>query len=549
MRTVWFCFLALLAPAPALHAAAAPGQPVPARGRYADADALAARIDRHLARGWEAAKAVPTRPADDAEFVRRVYLDLAGRIPSVAEVRALLADKRADKRARLVEKLLEGPRYVTHFTQVYRALMLPEASSNFQVHFQVAGFEAWLRGQLSRNAPYDAMVRELVTTPVNGGGGFAFGGGNGPAGNSAAFYFAKDLKPEEIAGATARLFLGVNVGCAQCHHHPFASWKKEQFWSFAAFFSGIQSRRQGDFNVPTNELPNRRELTIPGTEKVAKARFLDGKEPKWDDKTSTRAALAAWMTAPENPYFARAAVNRTWAYLFGTGLIEPIDEMIGTENTASHPELLDELAREFIAHKYDLKVLLRAIAATRAYQLSSARTHRSQDNPRLFARSALRGLTPEQLYDSVAMATGYQEAGGGRGNPFFGGNTPRSDFLNKFNNASDRPTDVQTSILQALTLMNGRLVATATTLATSETLAAVTDAPFLDTAGRLEVLYLATLSRKPTTREVARMTKYVEGGGSAGPAATAGEKEKRYNQSLADVFWVLLNSGEFFLNH
>jgi hypothetical protein len=539
------CALLGLAPALAARGAAGPGSAAPRGGPYADADAVAARVDAHFARDWAKAKAVPARRADDAEFVRRVYLDLAGRIPSVTEVRTFLGDRRPDKRQRLVEKLLEGPRYVTHFTQVYRALMLPEANANIQVRFQVAGFETWLRGQLEKNAPYDRMVRELLTAPVGGPGGRGFAFGAAAAqGNPAAFYFAKDLKPEEIASATARLFLGVNVGCAQCHHHPFANWKKEQFWSFAAFFSGIQSRRQGDFTQPLPEAPDRRELRIPGTERVAKARYLDGKEPTWRPNVSTRATLAEWLTAADNPYFARATVNRTWAYLFGTGLIDPVDEMVGTENNASHPEVLDELAREFAAHKFDLKWLLRALTATRAYQLSSARSHKSQDDPRQFARAALRGLTPEQLYDSVAQATGYQGGPAGRG-----GNA-RTEFATKFGNASDKPTEVQTSILQALTLMNGQLVAGATTLRSSETLAAVADAPFLDTPGRIEVLYLSTLSRKPTQRELARLVKYVDGGGAAaGSAARPAEKEERYNQALADVFWVLLNSGEFFLNH
>jgi hypothetical protein len=525
------------------------GPPAPPPDRYRGADALAARIDAHLAAGWAAAKATPARPADDAEFVRRVYLDLAGRIPSVSEARKFLADKRPDKRTRLVEALLDGPRYVTHFVGVWRALLLPEAVSNFQVRFQVGGFDSWLRGQLTRDAGYDKMARDLLTAPVTGTGGFAFGGGGV---SPSAFYFAKEFKAEELASATARLFLGVNLGCAQCHHHPFADWKKEQFWSFAAFFAGVRGRQQGDFVTPLAEATGKREITIPGTEKVVKARYLDGKEPAWRNNVSSRATLAEWITSADNPYFARAAVNRVWAYLFGTGLIDPVDEMVGAGKEASHPAVLDDLAKGFVEHKFDVKWLLRTITATRAYQLSSRRSHPSQDNPRLFAKAALRGLTPEQLYDSVAQATGY--GAGGPGNPGFvnyGGGSPRAEFIARFGNASEKTTEVQTSILQALTLMNGALIRNATGLQTSESLAAVCDAPFLDTAGRVEALYLATLSRKPTSQELAKLVKYVEDGGSdAGNlAATSAERDKRYNRALADVFWVLLNSGEFFLNH
>jgi hypothetical protein len=540
--------LALLGAAGPLSAAAPPRGG--ARDRYRDADKVAAVVDRYMASDWAKAKVVPARLSTDSEFVRRVYLDLAGRIPSVTEVRTFLKDRRSDKRQRLVEKLLDGPRFVTHSVAVWRALLLPEANASLQVRFQVAGFETWLRDQIKREVSYDKMVRDLLTVPVgNNARGFAFGQ---PGSNPAAFYAAKEWKPEELASASARLFLGVNVGCAQCHNHPFADWKKDQFWSFATFFSGIQSRRQGDFSFPTGEKMDAREMTIPGTEKVVQARYLDGKKPTWSSKLSTRAILAEWMTRGDNPYFARAAVNRMWAHLLGSGLIEPVDEMIGTENSVAFPAVLNELARQFVAHKFDMKWLLRTLTATRAYQLTSARSHPSQEDPRQFAKAALRGLTPEQLYDSVAEATGYQE-GGNNNNRFFnpfGPNSPRGDFLTKFSNASDKPTEVQTSILQALTLMNGRLVTTATSLNSSETLAAVCDAPFLNTAGRIEVLYLATLSRKPTQKVLARLVKYVESGGAArDKPASEEDKEKRYNDALADVFWALLNSGEFYLNH
>jgi hypothetical protein len=557
MKVLPWCLLgglALLVGTAPAGGAAGPGKPDAARtasDRYKDADALAARIDRHFQKVWAKDKVVPARLADDSEFVRRVYLDLAGRIPSVTEVRSFLDDKRSDKRMRLVEKLLAGPRYITHFVQVWRALLVPEANSNLQVRFQVPNFESWLRGQLTRDVTYDVMVRELLTAPVAPGGRpLAIRGIPGGEGSPLAFYVGKEFKPEELASATARVFLGVNVGCAQCHHHPFASWKKDQFWSFAAFFAGIQSRRQGDFVNPTSEVNDKRELTIPGTEKVVQARYLDGKTPKWKYKVSSRTTLAEWITQADNPYFARAAVNRMWAYFFGTGLIEPIDEMVGTENVASQPEVLTELAREFAAHKFDLKFLIRTITATRAYQLSSARSHPSQNDGRYFARQSLRGLSPEQLYDSVAQATGYREEGGNRNPFFFGGNSPRTEFLTRFSNSSDKPAEMQTSILQALTLMNGRLVASATSLESSETLAAICDAPFMKTKDRIETLYLATLSRKPKAKELARMVKFVEEGGAAeGKPASDEEKEKRYNQALADVFWALLNSGEFFLNH
>jgi hypothetical protein len=544
-QPLWFAGLgALLLVGLPLRGAAPPAD----RGKDADRDvrAVAERIDALVAARWKEAGCTPAPVADDAEFLRRVYLDLAGRIPSVMEARDFLDDRSPDKRRRLVDKLLNSSRYVTHFTSVWRALLVPETNANvFAGQFRI-GIEGWLRAGLTKDTPYDEMVRDLISTPLGPESFRGFGVNQGAS--PASFFLAKELKPEEIAGATSRLFLGVRLECAQCHNHPFAKWKREQFWGYAAFFAGIQRQGRGGFALPGRELTDRRELTIPGTEKVVQAKFLDGREPTWKPKASARQTLAEWMTAPENPYFARAAVNRMWGYLFGTGIVDPVDDMVGSERVPSHPELLDELSREFVAHKFDLKFLVRSITASKAYQLSSARTHDSQDDPSLFARMSIRGLTAEQLYDSVAEATGYQEAGNNLPpGVIIGPNqSPRNDFLGKFATQSEKPTDVQTSILQALSLMNGQLVATATSLDRSETLTAVADAPFLDTRARIETLYLAALSRKPKPKELDRLVKYVEVNTASGSPS---EREKSERQALADVFWALLNSGEFFLNH
>jgi hypothetical protein len=525
--------------------AASKGAEPPAKGPdAADAQALAGKIDRLIARRWAEAKAEPAPRADDAEFLRRVYLDLAGRIPPVEETRSFLDDQRPDKRARLVDRLLNGPRYVAHFTNVWRSLLLPEAGNNFQIRLQQGGFENWLKKQLARNAPYDAMVRELLSAKIGGGGLNPLVALYGDGG-ALTYYLAKELKPENLAAGTARVFLGVSVECAQCHNHPFADWKKEQFWGLAAFFAGIKAQRQMDFLLPGGDDGAKHELTIPGTETVVQAKFLDGKVPEWKGDVTARAALADWVTSKDNRFFARATVNRVWAYLLGTGLIEPVDEMVGATSTATHPELLDLLAREFVEHQFDLKFLYRAIAATRAYQLTSAATHQSQDDPTLFARMPLRGLTGEQLFDSVAMATGYRDSGSGDDliSGLLGGNrSARSEFLTRFA-ASGRAVESQTSILQALSLMNGKVTQAATSLERSETLAAVVDAPFLTTEQRVETLYLAVLSRRPEAKELDRAVKFVE-------SAVKGAKgTDAASNALADVFWALLNSPEFVLNH
>jgi hypothetical protein len=534
-RSAWLFGLAIL-----LFRGGQVGGAEPVANDSAEARALVVKIDQLIAERWTAAKVQPAPLADDAEFLRRVYIDLAGRIPSVAEARAFLEDKQPDKRARLIEQLLASPAYVFHMTNVWRALLLPEAGNNFQVRLQQPGFENWLKKQVAKNAGYDQMTRELLSAPV-GGGGFNIGvlfGGAGPL----PFYLAKEFKPENLASSTARVFLGVSVGCAECHNHPFAEWKREQFWGFTAFFSGITANRQMDFLLPGREDVNKHEVTMPGTDKVIQARFLDGTEPSWNAKTGSRATLAEWLTAPSNPYFARAAVNRAWAYYLGTGLVEPIDEMAGASSTPSHPELLDLLAKDFVAHKFDMKFLIRTITSTRAYQLTSAGKKDDPSERSLFARMPLRGLTGEQLFDSVALATGYRDSGGSDDliTGIVGGNrSARSEFLTKFA-PSERPTDAQSSILQALSLMNGKVIAKATALEHSETLAAVADAPFLSTSEQIETLYLASLSRKPSPKELDRAVRFVQ---------DAGQGKEATSNALADLFWALLNCPEFILNH
>ena len=258
-RFPWLAVLSALALSS--HALAAERATTPS----GDAQALTAQIDQHIAQRWNERRIEPAPRADDAEFLRRVYLDLAGRIPSVEEARTFLADRRSDKRARLVEQLLGGSRYVAHFTNVWRMLLLPEAGNNFQVRLQQTSFEAWVKQMVARNAGYDEIARELLTVTLKKGSEIElFLGSGGPT--PLAFYVAKEFKPENLAASTARVFLGVNVECAQCHNHPFAEWKREQFWGFASFFAGIKSRRTMDLLLPENEVKDKRELTIPGTE-------------------------------------------------------------------------------------------------------------------------------------------------------------------------------------------------------------------------------------------------------------------------------------------
>jgi hypothetical protein len=522
---------ALLCAAPALAAPADSAR---------DAKALAAAIDRLIAERWAREQVAPATAADDAEFLRRVSLDLAGRIPSVAEIRAFLADKSPDKRARVIERLLDGPAYISHFSNTWQALLVPETDpNNFRLRVFMPPFQAWVRRQFTDNVPYDKMVRELLTTPLSGDGQQMFNRmrtGERIDPSPLAFYVSKETKPEELAAATSRLFLGVKLECAQCHNHPFAKWTRQQFWETAAFFAGMKQDANNFFGN-FSEMTDRREIAIPNTNQVVQASFLDGTEPRWKYKVGPRVTLADWMTSKQNPFFAKAAANRIWSLFFGIGIVDPVDDLGDEKAEPSHPELLDELGRQFAAHDFDIKFLIRAITLSKTYQLTSAQTDASQTDLRLFTRMPVKGMTGEQLFDSVSSATGYRE-GRGPDDPFvFRGNTPRSEFVTKFS-SQDKPTEATTSILQALALMNGRL-GDATSVERSVTLAGVAEAPFLDTGGRVETLFLATVSRPPTAAEKERLVKYIEAGGP----------RKDSKKALADVFWALLNSSEFILNH
>jgi hypothetical protein len=274
-------------------------------------------------------------------------------------------------------------------------------------------------------------------------------------------------------------------------------------------------------------------MLIPNSDRAVPATFLDDREPEWRFKQSARATLAAWVTDPENPYFAHAIANRLWYSLFGLGLVDPVDDR-HDKNPPSHPELLDALARAFVESGFDVRFVLRAVCRSETFQRSSAVTDPRQQDDRLFARFPVQGLSPEQLYDSLAVAVG-DRGEGPAGYQNLG--SPRRQFLETFAQ-SDRRTDTPTTIVQALTLMNGGFVGSATIPSSGRNLAAVVGLPGLSPAERMETLYLMALSRPPRSAELRRALTHVEGGGADQTAARYG-----------DVLWALLNGVEFRTNH
>ena len=510
---------------------------------------LAAKIDRQLDADWAAAGVTPAPPADDAEFCRRVFLDLIGRAPKVAETRAFLADPDPSKQAKLVDRLLTLPSHPAHLAAVTRAAWLPQTVSNPQFFGFGVQFEDWLRDRFRENTRADEMVRRVLTVGLRPNAArrddprFLQPDATDPdAARLVAFYQANDAKPDGLGAAVSRVFLGVKLECAQCHDHPFAPYTREQFWEFAAFFaelSPLAGPRPSD-KVDRGPQSGRNRLTIPNTDKVAVARFFDGRDPEWSAERTPRQELAGWLTRPGNEYLGRNLANRMWAHFFGAGIVDPVDEP-GENNPASHPELLDTLGREFVAGGYDTRLLIRAITRTKAYQLTSRLSHPTQADPKHFARMGLKALTPAQLFDSLVAATGYREPPFGRRSGFPGfvdPNNPRSVFVSRFP-SPEKATEANTTILQALMLMNGAFVEGQTAADRSEILGAVADIPGWDTARRVEALFLAALARLPSPDEAQRFGSYVDRGGATGDKTKA----------LGDVFWVLLNSPEFLFNH
>jgi Protein of unknown function (DUF1553)/Protein of unknown function (DUF1549) len=533
----------------AILAAPVRAQGPTAPGYKADVLKLSKWIDDYLEGRWKELGVKPAPLADDAIFFRRLSLDLIGRIPELLDIHDFIdkSNKRPDKHWDAVEKYLASDAAARHFANFWRTEIIGR-SSNQQFQFLYPQFEAWLEDRIKKNTPLNQITQQILTVQNNGPGmqpGFVGGPGGNPV-TPAAFLAVNEGKPENIAGAGARVFLGVKIECAQCHKHPFAKWTREQFWEFAAFFSGQngvgQPIRQPKGAKPVSFTPGR-EIVIPEVNKVVKAKYLNGEEPKWGAFSDSRKVLAEWMTSPENPYFARAMADHLWAYFFGVSLVEPILEP-NDDSPVTHPELIDKLAKELIAHNFDQMFLIRALVHTKAYQRSSGGPElATKEDYHLFLRMPIRSLTPEQIYDSFVAATARSTQPENTGydprfnNPFAMNNTPRGQFLAKFG-TQDRRYDPQTSILQALFMMNGKFMTEKTRTDGND------DLKFLarqntTTQRKVGSLIKMVLSRDARPEELDRLVPYLESGGPS----------HNLERAIEDVYWALLNSPEFVLNH
>ena len=504
-----------------------PGNEASNRAARPDAAELARRIDARLEAYWEANGLRPAPLADEPTYLRRVSLDLLGRIPSVAEARAYLDDPDPRKPIRLVESLVDTPAATRQTAMFWRRTWTPQTDG--PGYSQLAEqFDLWLARQLQTRAGYDALVRSLLSAPARGSGVSQL---DRPDLLAASFFDAVgESKPEMLAANTARAFLGLNLDCAQCHDHPFARWTQDQFWQTAAFFSRP---------VPASDTaPVRLEIAVPDTERKLAPKYLSSAAevplPEQLGPHTGRELLGRWVTSPDNPYFARNAVNRLWSRFCGAGLVEPLDDL-SEDNASPHAALLQELTDAFVASGYDTTYLTRAILLSRPYRLASRPSDTAEaEEPQHFALGAVRGLTGEQLYDSLCVVAGVPTR-----LPEETSRQMQADrklFIVRFH--VDRPAQADRSILQALTLMNGQVTSEWTHAERSPTVAAAL-APFLSEEESVEMLFLAAYSRPPLTDEMSPSIAHLR--------KAQGEAGRR--QALADIFWALVNSAEFNTNH
>jgi hypothetical protein len=488
-----------------------------------EAAAWADLIDRHVQARLDSAGVAPALQADDAEFLRRLLLDLHGRVPSANVTARFLDSRDENKRSKLIDEVLASSRFGEHFADVWRGRLISPLANEQRV--QSDRFAGWIASRLNENDGWDRITFDLVTATGK------------LEENPAVTWLIEGRHPlgvTDLADLTSRYFLGVRLNCAQCHDHPQVAWKRQDYWGLAAFFSQIQTpgRPKMVYQAGVRDDPKLTLATLAGGDaieglQVVPPTFLDGRAAPTGDKPF-RVAIAEWITSPENPYFARATVNRMWWQLFGRGIVNPVDDM-HEGNVPSHPELLDELARRFAQSGFDLKLLARAIVTSRTYQQTSRPGSQADNDAHLFARMPIKSLTPEQLYDSLVVVLGPPAK------------TPaidtrlgaRSEFCQFFAGDGDPdPTRYERGIPHVLRLMNspqfaGRSIATLVSRIAAE------NAP--DAA--VEELFLTVLSRRPTASELNLVRDQLASGAVAQDAA------------LRELAWALLMSSEFSLNH
>jgi Protein of unknown function (DUF1553)/Protein of unknown function (DUF1549) len=474
---------------------------------------------------------VPSRLSSDHEFLRRVYLDTLGLLPSLEETHAFMEAKDPGKRARLIDTLLERPEFAevwaTRFSDLFRVGLLDQGNKGGRLIYN------WIRKAIRDDKPYNEFVTELLTAS-----------GNLFYNPTANFYYVTEFaEPENYATNISQVFLGVRLECARCHNHPWEKWTQDDFWGFAGFFArmGVKDTYQNDESQIHLKLKG--EVVHPKTKKPVAAKYLDGPAETEGPDEDIREKLAAWMTSPDNPWFARAIVNRIVKHYLGRGLVEPVDDFRVT-NPPSNEALLDALATDFVRSGYSLRHTVRLILNSRAYQLSSEPNETNRDDEINYSRYPVKRLMAEQLIDAITQVTGLPEKYQGFPLGTRAMSIPRgapSYFLQAFGRMKAREVicerDLQPAMNQAMHLISGDTLQRQITAKNSR-LAQWLEDPSLSDEEILKRLFLTALVREPDSREISL---------ALAPIRLGGPEARR--QAFEDALWALFNSKEFAYNH
>ncbi len=472
---------------------------------------------------------LPSDLCSDSEFLRRVSLDVAGRLPTVEETLAFHNDPAADKRARLIDALLDSPDYAS-FWALKLADVLRSNSGNLKP-VGVAKFQQWLYESVYRDQPMDEFARELLTA-----GGSVYE-------NPPASYWRASREPSDATETTAQLFLGVRIQCAKCHNHPFERWTQDNYYGIAAAFARVGRKNSPDADDEIIFVKPDGEVTQPRTGQTMKVHLLLSGDVDVPPEVDRRQVFADWLTRPDNPFFARSLVNRFWGHLLGRGIVEPVDDFRDS-NPPTNVPLLDELARQFVAHGYSRKWLLRTILNSHTYQRSARTNPFNAEDDLYFSHAATRMLTAEQLLDSICAVTGVPEKFDGAPAGFRATQLlePPTDnyFLKVFGQpqrqmACECERSNESNLAQALQMINGPTVHNKLR-DDSGRIKKLLDAGRSDEE-IIRELYLAAVCREPTTAELAAAQQHL---------AAAGENRR---WALEDIGWAILNTKEFLFQH
>ncbi len=472
---------------------------------------------------------LPASPRSaDSDFLRRVFLDVIGQLPTPDETRAFLADKDPAKRDRLIDALLTRPEYVDFWTLKWADIL--RCSRKFLSDKGMYAYNLWIRRSVEQNRPWDQFAGELLLAQ-----GSIFTDG-------AANYYKASGSPQELAENTAQVFLGVRMQCAKCHNHPYDRWTQNQYYQMAAFFAQVKRKPGERTDEQVVYATDKGEIANPRTGQTMRPCALDAAPLPAEFADDRRTVLVKWMTAPKNPFFAKTMVNRIWRHYMGRGFVEPVDDIRPT-NPASNEPLFDFIAQDFAAHGYDLKYLMRTILRSETYQRSAIPLKGNERDSHYYAHYPFKRLGAEQMLDAISAATGIAEKFDGLPSGVHATQLPdagvNSYFLDLFGRPSrnivcecERSDDPNLS--QVLHLMNGPELNARLTAKTGR-IATLFDKKLAD-GPLVEELYLAAYSRYPTPAEAKRAT-----------AALSKAKDRR--QVAEDLFWALLNAKEFFFNH